>query len=106
MLRLAAISCALVLISRAAFAVDGVLEINHTCATQTGCFPGDAAGYPVTIAQTGSYRVTSNLTSPIDKGAITISAHSVTLDLGGFVVAAVSSDRRFVRFVEFHTWTE
>jgi hypothetical protein len=27
-------------------------------------------------------------------------------DLGGFVVAAVSSDRRFVRFVEFHTWTE
>jgi hypothetical protein len=27
-------------------------------------------------------------------------------DLGGFVVAAVSTDRRFVRYVEFVTWSE
>lgn len=27
-------------------------------------------------------------------------------DLGGYVVAAVSSDRRFVRFVEIRTWSE
>ncbi|HEX5751398.1 MAG TPA: hypothetical protein VFZ09_34565 [Archangium sp.] len=27
-------------------------------------------------------------------------------DLGGFVVAAVSTDRRFVRYVEFQTWSE
>jgi hypothetical protein len=27
-------------------------------------------------------------------------------DLGGFVVAAVSTDRRFVRYIEFQTWSE
>ena len=32
-------------------AVDGVLEINHTCAVQTGCFSGDTPGYPVTITE-------------------------------------------------------
>ncbi len=39
-----------------ALAVDGVLEINHTCATQTGCFSGDTAGYPVTIDGTAGAR--------------------------------------------------
>jgi hypothetical protein len=29
---------------------DGVPEINQTCAVQTGCFPGDTAGFPVTIS--------------------------------------------------------
>ena len=42
-------------------ASDGVLEINQTCATQTGCFPGDAPGLPVTLPVAGSYRLTSNL---------------------------------------------
>ena len=32
-----------------AYAVDGVLEINQTCAVNTGCFAGDAAAFPVTI---------------------------------------------------------
>ncbi len=43
-----------------ALAVDGVAEINQTCAVQTGCFGGDAAGYPVTIDGTAgtSYRLT------------------------------------------------
>ena len=44
-----------------ALAVDGVLEINQTCAVQTGCFAGDSPGFPVTITQPGSYRLTSNL---------------------------------------------
>ena len=34
-----------------ALASDGVLEINQTCAVQTGCFTGDTAGFPVTIWQ-------------------------------------------------------
>jgi hypothetical protein len=29
-----------------ALAVDGVLEINQTCAVQTGCFAGDIPGFP------------------------------------------------------------
>ena len=46
-----------------ALAVDGVLEINQTCAVQTGCFVGDTAGYPVTIYSKtgGSYRLTGDL---------------------------------------------
>ena len=28
-----------------AFASDGVLEINQTCAVNTGCFAGDTAGF-------------------------------------------------------------
>jgi hypothetical protein len=41
-------------------AVDGVLEINQACVS-VGCFPGDLAGFPVTISSTGSYRLTSSL---------------------------------------------
>lgn len=37
-----------------ASASDGVLEINQTCAIQTGCFAGDTAGLPVTISASGS----------------------------------------------------
>ena len=40
---------ALAIAPMAASASDGVLEINQTCATQTGCFPGDSAGFPVTL---------------------------------------------------------
>jgi len=68
-------------------AVDGVLEINQTCAVQTGCFAGDAAGFPVTIGTGGSYRLTSNLgMTNLDVTAILVSASNVTLDLGGFRV--------------------
>jgi Right handed beta helix region len=70
-----------------ALASDGVLEINQACATQTGCFLGDAADFPVTILQPGSYRLTSRLegtsaTIPV----IDIQAEPVTLDLNGFDV--------------------
>jgi hypothetical protein len=43
------------------FASDGQLEINQACAVNTGCFPGDDPGFPVTITQPGSYRLTGNL---------------------------------------------
>ena len=68
-------------------AVDGVLEINQTCAVQTGCFAGDTAGWPVTITEGGSYRLTSNLIVP-DKttGAILVSTSSVSIDLNGFEI--------------------
>ena len=35
-------------------ASDGVLEINQTCAVNTGCFPGDAPGFPVHLDGTPS----------------------------------------------------
>jgi hypothetical protein len=68
-------------------AADGVLEINQACAVNTGCFAGDAASFPVTITQPGSYRLTGNLdlTSTPNTDAIVLQA-TVTLDLGGFSI--------------------
>lgn len=80
---------ALALLSTAlpAHAVDGVLEINGTCAVQ-GCFPGDAPGYPVTITSVGSYRLTGHLVT-LDKTitAILVQAPNTTIDLNGFNIA-------------------
>jgi parallel beta-helix repeat protein len=72
-----------------ALAVDGVLEINQTCAVQTGCFSGDTAGYPVTIdgMAGGSYRLTSNLIVPDENtNGIQVSTASITIDLNGFEI--------------------
>ena len=83
----------LLVLAGPAGAVDGVLEINQTCAVQTGCFAGDAAGFPVSITQTGSYRLTGNLDLSALPGThgIVVSAPHVTLDLGGFEVAGAST---------------
>lgn len=71
---------------------DGVLEINQTCAVQTGCFAGDAPGYPVTITAAGSYRLTSNLVvGGADVSGIQIPVDRVRLDLGGFELAGTGS---------------
>ena len=53
LLSLLALSFALAIAGPAA-ASDGVLEISRTCAIQTGCFPGDAPGLPVTITMPGA----------------------------------------------------
>jgi len=47
--------------------------------------PGDAAGFPVTISEVGSYRLTGNL-SIGSTDAIEITADNVTLDLNGFLI--------------------
>ena len=66
---------------------DGVVEINQTCAVQTGCFSGDTAGLPVTITTAGSYRLTSNLVIPNDDtDGIRISTSDVGIDLNRFAV--------------------
>ncbi len=70
-----------------AAAVDGVLEINQTCAVGTGCFAGDSAGFPVLITEPGSYRLTSNLEVPnANTTAIDINASETTVDLNGFSI--------------------
>lgn len=66
---------------------DGVLEISQTCAVVTGCFAGDTAGFPVTIAAAGSYRLTSNLVLPsYDTDGIRISTSDVGIDLNRFAI--------------------
>jgi hypothetical protein len=76
-----------------ALAVDGVLEINQACAVQAGCFAGDAAGFPVTISASGSYRLTSDLSPPAAVSGIQgVSGTShVTLDLNGFSLIGSAS---------------
>jgi hypothetical protein len=75
-----------VFLAAPAFASDGVIEINQACALTGGCFPGDAAGWPVTITAHGSYRLTGNLSVPVNTTAVQIDSTFVTLDLGGFSV--------------------
>jgi hypothetical protein len=82
----------LLLFATPALAVDGVLEINQTCAVQTGCIDnsggiGDTPGFPVTIEVPGSYVLTSNLiVSDPNKHGISIATAPVTIDLNGFEI--------------------
>jgi len=65
---------------------DGVAEINQTCATQTGCFPTDAPGFPVSIPTGTSARLTGDLSvTTLGPGGIEFWGNG-TLDLGGFSV--------------------
>lgn len=75
-------------------AAEGVRQINQTCAVETGCFEGDAPGFPVTVD--GSAGRSYVLTSVLQVGApettaILISTDDVTVDLNGFAILGVSS---------------
>ena len=52
------------LVSVPAFAVDGVVLIDQNHALAGNVTPGDTPGFPVTISQPGSYRLTGNLIVP------------------------------------------
>jgi hypothetical protein len=80
-----------ILCGASVLAADGTLEINQACAENGGCFTGDSAGFPVTIASPGSYRLTGNLTLSADVDAVLITTSSVTLDMGGFVISGPGS---------------
>jgi parallel beta-helix repeat protein len=72
-----------------AFASNGVVEINQTCAVQTGCFAGDASGFPVTIDGTAgrSDRLTSDLVVPDENvDAIVVDTSALSVDLAGFEI--------------------
>lgn len=60
-------------------------QINQDNALAGNVTPGDTAGFPITISQPGSYKLTSNL-YPGDKAAIVVSADNVTIDLNGFSI--------------------
>ena len=71
-----------------ALATDGVLEINQTCAVETGCFPGDAPGFPVTADGSAgkSYLLTSDLTLPDANTTGVEMGSDVALDLNNFAI--------------------
>lgn len=64
-----------------------VITIDQAKAGAGGVTTGDLAGFPVSISQPGSYRLTSNLVvTTADTTAIVITAPNVTLDLNGFSI--------------------
>ena len=78
-------------LSTSLYAVDGVVLINQSQALAGNITPGDAPGFPVTISQSGSYRLTGNLIVPdANTTAIQIAAENVTLDLNGFSIIGPS----------------
>lgn len=86
---------ALLCLGAGAFATDGVIEINQAKALAGGVTPGDAAGFPVTLGASGSYRLTSNLDLTFlgpgvaeNTTAIQVSGLNTvaTIDLNGFAI--------------------
>jgi hypothetical protein len=66
---------------------EGVVLIDQNRALTGSVTPGDMPGFPVTISEPGSYRLSGNLSiSDPDATAIQITADSVTLDLNGFSI--------------------
>jgi hypothetical protein len=69
-------------------AADGVTLIDQKTALSGKVTPLDAPGFPVTISQPGSYRLSGNLQLPdAATTGIEITADNVTLDLNGFTIA-------------------
>ncbi|HLK62250.1 MAG TPA: hypothetical protein VKU19_02335 [Bryobacteraceae bacterium] len=62
-----------------ALAVDGTVLINQSSVMAAG-------GFPFTITQSGSYKLSSNLQVPEGVNGININANDVTLDLNGFMI--------------------
>ncbi|HPG24429.1 MAG TPA: right-handed parallel beta-helix repeat-containing protein [Myxococcota bacterium] len=77
-----------VLAATHAGAVDGVIEISHAEALAGGITAGDTPGYPVTLSEPGSYRLTTDLEIPSTTGlrGVVVSTGPVTLDLNGFAI--------------------
>jgi hypothetical protein len=69
-------------------AADGVTLIDQKAASSGKVTPSDTPGFPVTISQSGSYRLSGNLEVPdAATTAIEITADNVTLDLNGFTIS-------------------
>src|SRR5512140_1214692 len=85
-----ALVCAFALLSagRVLPAADGVILIDQKAALSGKVTPLDTAGFPVTISEPGSYRLSGNLTvADAASTAIQITADNVTLDLNGFTIS-------------------
>jgi len=86
-LRTIALMWTLAAASGSLYAVDGVVLIDQPHALAGGITPADAPGFPITISQSGSYRLSGNLTVPdINTVAIEITGALVTIDLNGFSI--------------------
>lgn len=95
-----ALACGSMVFLPHAHAVDGVIEINQVRADAGGVTPGDAPGFPVTLSQAGSYRLTGNLTVPDrETTAIQVTSDDVSIDLNGFALLGPNIANGFGRGV-------
>ncbi|MCC6367399.1 MAG: hypothetical protein IT165_28080 [Bryobacterales bacterium] len=79
--------CAFAALGVSLYAVDGVVLIDQKAAMGGKVTAMDTPGFPVTISQAGSYRLSGNLVVPdAATTAIQITADDVTLDLNGFSI--------------------
>jgi hypothetical protein len=65
-------------------AVDGLVLIDQSRALAGTVTPGDTPGFPISITQPGSYRLSGNLTVPSGQSAIVLAAQNISIDLNGF----------------------
>ena len=104
----AVLPVALIGMSQAVYAVDGVIEINQASALAGGVVPGDFAGFPVTITVPGSYRLTSDLVLSANTDGIeaplTTSPDDVTIDLNGFTIHGNGSNQNGIQLSEGNNW--
>ncbi len=72
----------------ASHALDGQILINQSNALAGSVTPGDSPGFPVTLSQRGSYRLSSDLVVPDQNTtALQPTADNITIDLNGFSIA-------------------
>ena len=86
--------CVLSVIPGGLSAADGVVGIDQNSALAGSVTPGDAPGFPVTISQSGSYRLTGNLIrngSVRDCTASKNLGDGILLAAGGVATGNVSS---------------
>jgi hypothetical protein len=82
----------LILVTPPTYAVDGVVLIDQA-AVLAGIDAADGPGFPVTITEPGSYRLSSNLVLPAGSFAagVSIETSDVSLDLNGFSIIGAST---------------
>src|SRR5690242_2434561 len=78
-------TCGIAAIAGSLNGADGVVHIDQYSALAGNVTPSSAPGFPVTITQPGSYRLSGNITGPdCDTTAIQITSDAVKPDLNGF----------------------
>src|ERR1043165_6038008 len=78
-----------------AYAVDGIILIDQNRALAGNVTPGDTPGFPITLSQAGSYRLSGNLSVPVDTDALLIAADHITIDLNGFSIIGQGTGAEF-----------
>jgi hypothetical protein len=73
-------------IAAPAGAAEGIVLINQNKVLNGNVTAGDTPGFPLTISERGSYRLSGNLQVPADTTGILVNSTEVSIDLNGFSI--------------------